>query len=59
MSQVLVQYDKNVPQHGIKTGAEHHRETLCGRMQKGWHPIAYTDVSDVLLAAVYNLLLTV
>jgi len=56
--QVLMQYD-NVPQHGIKMGEEHKRQALCGRMQKGWHPIAYTDMSDVLLEAVYNPLLTV
>jgi len=53
-----MQYD-NVPQHGIKMGEEHKRQALCGRMQKGWHPIAYTDMSDVLLEAVYNPLLTV
>jgi hypothetical protein len=28
-------------------------------MQKGWHPIVYVDMSDILLAAGYNLLLTV
>jgi len=57
--QVLMQYDKNVPQHDIKKGAKHKRGTLYRRMQKGWHPIVYIDMSDVMLAAVYNLLLTV
>ena len=45
-------YVKNVPQRGIKMGAECKRRTVCGRMQKGWHPIVYIDMSDVLLAAV-------
>ena len=54
-----MQYDKNVPQHDIKKGAKHKRGTLYRRMQKGWHPIVYIDMSDVMLAAVYNLLLTV
>jgi len=52
-------YDKNVPQHDIKKGVEHKRGTLCGRMQKRWHPIVYKDIRHVLLAAVNNLLLTV
>ena len=57
--QVLMLYDKNVPQHDIKKGVEHKRGTLCGRMQKRWHPIVYKDIRHVLLAAVNNLLLTV
>jgi hypothetical protein len=39
-----MQYDKYIPQHGIKMGAEHKMGTLCGRMEKGWHPIMYIDM---------------
>jgi O-phosphoseryl-tRNA(Cys) synthetase len=59
MSHVLMQYDETVPQHGIKIGAEHKMWDSVWKMQKGWHSIAYTDMSDVLLAAVSNLLLAV
>jgi len=34
MSQVLMQYDKNVPQNGIKMGAEHKRGTCVEECKK-------------------------
>lgn len=34
MSQVLVQYDKNVPQHSIKIGAEHNKGNFVWKNAK-------------------------
>lgn len=59
MSHVLMQYDKTVPQHGIKIDVEHKMWDSVWKMQKGWHSTVYTDMSDVSLAAVFNLLLAV